>query len=135
MADVSDDRIDAAERRGGSLRGGPLAASARFDGHTRRIVVELTNGCTFAFPAALAQGLCDASDADLAEVTVLGEGFGLHWGTLDVDYTVQGLLSGVSGTASWMAQRAGKATSPAKAAARANGVKGGRPAKRSAGAR
>jgi hypothetical protein len=131
MADVSEDRMDAAERRGGALRSGPLAASARFDRDTRRVVVELTNGCTFAFPAALAQGLCDASDADLDEVAVLGDGFGLHWETLDVDYSVQGLLSDVFGTASWMAQRAGKATSPAKAAAaRANGVKGGRPAKR-----
>ncbi|MDN2583715.1 DUF2442 domain-containing protein [Aquibium sp. ELW1220] len=131
MTDVSDDRMDAAERRGGALRSGPLAVSARFDGDTRRIVVELTNGCSFAFPVALVEGLSDAKDADLAEVEPLGDGYGLHWERLDVDYSVQGLLAGIFGTAAWMARRAGRATSPAKAeAARANGAKGGRPRKR-----
>jgi hypothetical protein len=95
------------------------------------MVVELTNGCTFAFPTALVQGLSDAQDEQLEEVELLGDGYGLHWENLDVDYSVQGLLAGVFGTASWMAQRAGRATSPAKAAAaRANGAKGGRPRKR-----
>lgn len=106
-------------------------ASARFDAATRRTVVELTNGCTFAFPVALVEGLSDADDPELSEVELLGNGYGLHWDTLDVDYSVQGLLAGVFGTASWMARRAGRATSPEKAeAARANGAKGGRPRKR-----
>jgi hypothetical protein len=57
-------------------------------------------------------------------------GFGLHWETLDVDFSVAGLVNGIFGTAKWMAARAGRAISPAKAAAaRANGAKGGRPRK------
>lgn len=59
-----------------------------------------------------------------------GAGFGLHWETLDVDYTVPGLMNGVFGTARWMAARAGQARSSAKAeASRENGQKGGRPTK------
>jgi hypothetical protein len=47
-----------------------------------------------------------------------------------VDYSVPGLVAGIFGTARWMAARAGRAGSPAKAAAaRANGAKGGRPRK------
>ena len=95
------------------------------------MIVDLTNGCTFAFPVSLVEGLSDADDDALSEVEPLGDGYGLHWERIDVDYSVQGLLAGIFGTAAWMARRAGRATSPAKAAAaRANGAKGGRPRKR-----
>ena len=131
MDDTDDDIIAAAEKRGKALAQEPRAATVRFDAGTRRVIVELTNGCTFAFPVALVEGLSDADDPELSEVELLGNGYGLHWDTLDVDYSVQGLLAGVFGTASWMARRAGRATSPEKAeAARANGAKGGRPRKR-----
>jgi hypothetical protein len=39
---------------------------------------------------------------------------GLHWSSLDEDYSVPGLMNGVFGTARWMAQRAVRATSPKK---------------------
>lgn len=131
MDDIDDDIIAAAETRGKALARDPRAASARFDAGPRRVIVDLTNGCTFAFPVALVEGLSDADDRDLCEVEPLGDGYGLHWERLDVDHSVQGLLAGIFGTAAWMARRAGRATSPAKAeAARANGAKGGRPRKR-----
>lgn len=60
--------------------------------------------------------MCDATDAELAEIEVIGRGYGLHWQTLDADYTVPGRINGVFGTAKWMAARAGRATSEAKAA-------------------
>lgn len=134
MADVTDAEIDAALERGRAARAvGPRAAGARYDGRSGRIVVELSNGCVFAFPARLAQGLEAATDGQLAEVEVLGSGYGLHWEGLDVDLSVPGLLAGLFGTKAYMAQRAGRVSSPAKAAAaRANGAKGGRP-RRSAG--
>ncbi len=54
----------------------------------------------------------------------------LHGPQLDEDYPVPGLMNGVFGTAKWLAARAGRGTSEAKAAAaRANGAKGGRPRK------
>ena len=116
----------------------PRAKRARYDRKTGRVLVELTNGCSFAFPARRAQGLEDASDDELAEVTILGLGLGLHWERRDVDLSVPGLLAGLFGTKAWMdkerAERAGSATSPAKAAAaRRNGTKGGRPRKATAG--
>jgi hypothetical protein len=95
-----------------------------------RIIVELTNGCTFAFPPRLAQGLENATADQLAEVEILGRGSGLHWEALDADLLVPNLLAGLFGTQVYMARRAGQATSPAKAAAaRTNGAKGGRPRK------
>jgi hypothetical protein len=95
-----------------------------------RMIVQLTNGCTFTFPPRLAQGLESATAEQLAAVEVLGAGYGLHWEALDVDLSIPGLLAGLFGTKSYMARHAGRATSPAKAAAaRANGTKGGRPRK------
>lgn len=94
------------------------------------MIVELTNGCTFAFPPRLAQGLEAATEEQLAQVEMLGVGHGLHREALDADLSIPGLLAGLFGTRAYMARHAGQATSPAKAAAaRANGAKGGRPRK------
>jgi hypothetical protein len=131
MAELTDAAIDAALDRGKALRAiEPRAAKARYDRAKGRIVVDLTNGCTFAFPARVAQGLEAATDDQLATVEILGNGYGLHWEALDMDISVPGLLAGIFGTKAYMAQLAGRTKSPAKAAAaRANGAKGGRPRK------
>ncbi len=134
-------QIAQAERRGQrALRTEPRARTVRYDRRTGRIRVDLTNGCSFAFPARKAQGLEHATDADLAEIEILGLGLGLHWERLDVDLSVPDLLAGLFGTKAHMdrqrASRAGAATSPAKAAAaRRNGRKGGRPRKTAAARR
>lgn len=131
MAKLTDAEIDAALERGRIAQAAePRAAAARYDRQLGRVIVDLVNGCTFAFPPRMAQGLENATDDQLAEVELLGRGYGLHWEALDVDLTVPGLLAGLFGTRSYMARRAGQVTSPAKAAAaRANGAKGGRPRK------
>lgn len=59
-----------------------------------RIVIDPTRGATFSAPRRLLQGLRGASAAELAEVEVLGVGYGLHWESLDVDFSVPGLLAG-----------------------------------------
>jgi hypothetical protein len=135
MADRTDAQIDAAAKRGRIARDNePRAASARYDRRRDRVIVELTNGCTFTFPPRLAQGLESATADQLAAVEVLGAGYGLHWEALDVDLSIPGLLAGLFGTKAYMARHAGRARSPAKAAAaRANGAKGGRPRKSARG--
>ena len=116
------------------LKTEPRARAARFDRKSGRVVIELTNGCAYAFPAQLVQDLRGAADDELADVKVDGAGFNLHWPMLDADLYVPALVAGIFGTRAWMARElasaAGRARSPAKAAAaRANGAKGGRPRK------
>ncbi|EJL24492.1 Protein of unknown function (DUF3532) [Caulobacter sp. AP07] len=131
MAELTDAEIDAATALGEQLALiEPRAASARYDQATGRIVVELTSGSAFAFPARLGQGLEAATDEELAQVVIQGAGYGLHWENLDVDLSIPGLAVGIFGTKAHMARIAGRSVSAAKAAAaRANGAKGGRPRK------
>ena len=131
MASLTDAAFDAATERGKELRViEPRAVAARYDRRRDRVIVDLSNGCDFAFPPRLAQGLEDATAEQLAQVEILGAGYGLHWEALDADLSIPGLLAGLFGTRAHMARLAGQATSPRKvAAARANGAKGGRPRK------
>lgn len=112
----------------------PLALAARYERETGRVVVDLSGGCVFAFPAELAQGLRDAPPELLERVEIAPPGDGLHWEELDADLSVAGLLRGVFGTRAWMSElgrAGGRARTEAKArAARLNGRKGGRPPKR-----
>ena len=135
MAQVEERVLEEAEERGRALAASePRASTARYDQATGRVVLELTNGCAYAFPAELAQDLQGASPEALRDVQVDGAGFNLHWPALDADLFVPALVSGIFGTRAWMtkelARRAGQTKSPAKAAAaRANGARGGRPRK------
>jgi hypothetical protein len=135
MANVTEAQLKAAEARGRKmLETEPRASAAHYDQASSRVVIDLVNGCTYAFPAVLVQDLQGASERDLAGVEVDGNGFNLHWPALGVDLYVPALVSGIFGTRVWMARElarlAGRATSPAKAqAARSNGAKGGRPRK------
>ena len=135
MADLTQAQFKRAEARGRQLlETEPHAVGASYDATAGRLVVELADGCAYAFPAERVQELRGASAADLAEVEVDGAGFNLHWPKLDVDLYVPALVSGIFGTRAYMAGElariAGRTTSPTKAAAaRANGVKGGRPRK------
>ena len=130
----SDEQAKAAEAQGAEmLATEPRAEAARYDAASGRIVVDLSNGCAFAFPSRRIEELADASEAEIAAVDIAGAGFALRWEALDADVSLQGLMSGLFGTRAWMselARRAGQSRSPAKAAAaRANGAKGGRPRK------
>jgi hypothetical protein len=131
MVELSEQEYEAALLRGRiEDETEPRARSAHYDRASGHIVVVLTDDCTFTFPARRAQGLENATDDELAEVEVLGLGYGLHWETLNEDHAVPALLAGIFGSRRYMAQVAGRSKSPAKAAAaRENGRKGGRPRK------
>ena len=109
------------------------AVSAKYDVRKKLIQVDLQNGASFSFPPHLAQGLQNASSAQLANIEVSPMGIGLSWPLLDADLTVEGLLNGVFGSRAWMrahAAKAGRVRSEVKAiAARTNGARGGRPRK------
>lgn len=75
----------------------PRAISARYDARRGRVVVELTNGMGFAFPAAFVPGLEGASPRALAVVEVAAAGEALHWPRLDLDWRVSVLLDALIG--------------------------------------
>jgi hypothetical protein len=131
-------RIPAAiERAHKADRTEPRASAASYDHASSRVRIDLTNGCAFEFPVALAQGLEGASPNDLAQVEVYPGGEALRWERLDADLSVPGLLAGVFGGEAWMrqmgkqmGQKGGSARTQSKArAARENGKRGGRPRK------
>jgi hypothetical protein len=73
MAEVTDVDIDVALERAAAL-----ATKTRYDRAFGRVIVDLTNGCTFAFPARLAQGLESATADRLAAAEILGATHDLH---------------------------------------------------------
>jgi hypothetical protein len=109
MARLSEAEIDAALARGAASRAAePRARSVRLDAKSARLIIELTNDCTFAVPAKLIEGLEQMAPDQLANVELLGAGYALHWPELDVDITVQGLLAGIFGTRAHVARLAGE---------------------------
>ena len=111
----------------------PRASAARYDAERGLVIIELTNGAFFGFPAALGQGLRGATLRELETIELSPSGEAVRWPLLDMDLRVPALLRGMFGTRAWMrmlAQAGGQATSEAKSrAARENGRKGGRPRK------
>jgi hypothetical protein len=108
----------------------PHAKSARFDRRSHRVLVEMNNGCLFAFPAKLVQGLEQATQEELADIELLGGGYALHWPRANADIRIESALAGIFGSKKWMmhlaAKETGERTSEKKASAtRANGAKGG----------
>jgi len=120
-----------AERR---LRTEPRALAARYDRHSKRIVVRLSSGLDVAFAPRDAQGLENAKPEQLDHIEISPSGLGIRFPKLDADLHLPALLEGYLGSRAWMAARlgakGGRATSSAKvAAARTNGRLGGRPRK------
>src|SRR5271165_1224136 len=105
MADLTEEQLRQAEARGREmLEAEPRATVAHYDPAAGRVVIELANGCGYAFPVQRVQDLQGASDEDLADVEVDGAGFNLHWPKLDVDLYVPALVAGVFGTRAWIAR-------------------------------
>ena len=111
----------------------PHASAVRFERSGRRLHVTLSNGAVLTIPVELIASLRNATDRELAAVSVGAAGIGLHWEALDEDLTIAGLtrialgdrtLLRASGSAGGSARSAAKIR-----AARRNGRKGGRPRK------
>lgn len=129
LAQIPAARAREARERKQGLR----AISAKYDRAARRVVLELTNGYLFAFPVGAIRTLDGATPSQLAAVEIDPSGGALRWDDLDVDLSVPGLLFSAVGLQErlrHLASIAGGIRTDAKArAARANGLKGGRPRK------
>ena len=131
---TTDAQIDAALERAKWLATNERRAlRAEYVAGEDAVRLVLQNGVKVSIPRRHLQGLEHARPAEMAKIELLGHGTGVRWPALDVDHYVLGLLSDVFGTRQWMAhvgRLGGTARSTAKkAAARANGRKGGRPVK------
>jgi hypothetical protein len=136
--EVTKREFEQAEKRMAVLREAGHAISARYDRRTSRVIVMLNTGVQLAFPTKLAEGLANAPPESLSEIEISPAGLGLHWPQLDADVYVPALLQGVFGSKNWMARQlganGGRSRTDAKvAAARENGLKGGRPRKQATG--
>lgn len=128
-------QIDVATRRAEKLQAAhPTAISAHYDRRSGRVLIRLSSGLDVAFAPCDAEGLENATPAQLEPIEISPSGFGIHFPKLDADIYLPALLEGFLGSKRWMASRLGSAggrrKSPAKAAAaKQNGRMGGRPRK------
>ena len=83
--------------------------SATFDPNTRSIILKLSTGIGVFFSPEEAQGLENATPAQLSEIEITPSGLGLRFPQLDADIWVPSLLEGVLGSRKWMAARLGAA--------------------------
>ncbi|MFT4101700.1 MAG: DUF2442 domain-containing protein [Burkholderiaceae bacterium] len=136
--DIADDAIAAARKVGKAL--GPRVVSARYLRASNKLEVGYENDVTLRVPVALIQELAlrdtVPSAAELSSIEIWGDGYDIHFPRLDALVHGPALLKGILGTQSWMREHArglGSSTSAKKAAAaRRNGLKGGRPRKQAA---
>jgi hypothetical protein len=106
----------------------PRAQAITYDARKGLVVVELRSGFAFGFPPERVGGLERANAAQLAKARVSASGDGLHWDDLDVHASLTGLVVDALNLPEWAPRLMGQTRSAAKArAARANGLKGGRP--------
>jgi hypothetical protein len=138
--DQFEQEIEANDRAARRRATQPRALAARYDVERRCIVIDLSTGYAVTFSPEQAQGLQHAAAADLADIEITPSGYGLHFRKLDADLWLPALLEGAFGSRAWMAAQLGKlggqARSTAKAAAaRENGKRGGRPARKTAAKR
>jgi hypothetical protein len=130
---TTDTEIDRALQHARSLPSEPLLTEIEYKSGPGLdlLILKLSDGRRILIPREDLQGLQSATKSQIAQVEILGNGTGIHWPALDLDLYVPNLLRRIYGNKSWMAEigrSGGSAKSLAKKlAARANGLKGGRP--------
>lgn len=106
----------------------PRAQTARYEAEKGLVLVELRSGYAFGFPPERVPGLEDASVEQLSTIRISPSGDGLHWDDCDAHASLTGLMAEALNLREWAPRIMGQIRSEAKVrAARANGLKGGRP--------
>jgi hypothetical protein len=130
---TTDAEIDRAIKHARNLQSEPRVAEVEYRSGSGLdlFILKFSDGHRHLIPREDLPGLQSATKEQIARVEILGNGTGLHWPNLNLDLYVPSLLRRVYGTKSWMAKigrSGGSAKSAAKKrAARANGLRGGRP--------
>lgn len=129
---ATEQEVANAKKETEDLRANGYAVRAKYDVRGKQVLVFLNNGISFGFPPCLAEGLADARSRDLGEIEITPSGLGLHWPRLDADLYLPALLNNTFGSMLWTPKKMGAAGGKARtatklASARANGLKGGRP--------
>jgi uncharacterized protein DUF2442 len=128
-----EEQFERANQRARDLRASiPRAVTARFDRRTGRIVIGLSSGLEVGFLPQNAEGLEEASPAELEKIEITPSGYGIHFPKLDADLYLPALLQGFYGSKKWMAAGLGRLGGASRthakvAASRNNGKLGGRP--------
>jgi hypothetical protein len=133
---TTDAEIEAALKRAKLHDSDPRALAVEHIPGLNLLIVELSNERRLVLPIEDVQGLGNATHEQIQNYELLGRGTGISFPELDVDLYVPALIEGVYGNRRWMAQlgkKGGSAKTEAKRlAAKANGAKGGRPARAAA---
>jgi hypothetical protein len=130
---TTDTEIDRAIEQAKSLQKEPRVTEVEYrpEPGLDLLILQLSDGRRLLIPREALQGLHSATEEQIAQVEILGNGTGLHWPALNLDHYVPSLLQHIYGSKRWMAEigRSGGSVKSAakKRAARANGLKGGRP--------
>lgn len=131
----SHDNFEIANERARKLQAFiPKALSAHYDRRIGRVVIRLSSRLDVSFSPKDAQGLENATSAQLEPIEISPSGFGIHFPKLDADIYLPALLEGFLGSRRWMASRLGAAGGRSRSrtkvsAAKKNGRLGGRPKK------
>ena len=133
---TTDAEIDAALERSKLHDSDPRALAVEHIPALKLLIVGLSNQRRLVLPIEDLQGLGNATHKQIQNYELLGHGTGISFPDLDVDLYVPALIEGGYGNRRWMAQlgrKGGSAKTEAKRkAAKANGAKGGRPARTAA---
>ncbi|MCK6442418.1 DUF2442 domain-containing protein [Elstera cyanobacteriorum] len=100
--ELTDSDIEMAEARSKAQHARwPHAVKVRFNRHTRRVVISLSNGVEVSFSPKQAQGFETATDADLGEAEISPSGLAVFFPRLNADIYIPGLLQGSLGSELW----------------------------------
>ena len=106
MAELNEEQLKRAETRGRKmLETEPRAVAAHYDAGAGRVMIDLANGCAYAFPADRVQDLQARAAKIWPRSKSTAPEFNLRWPSLGVDLYVPALVNGVFGNRAWMADK------------------------------
>lgn len=82
----------------------PRAESVIYNKLDNLITIRLKNGAISSFPPTLVQGLADATPDEIADFSLDSVGRSVRWESLDIDFSISGLVANIFGTKEWMAE-------------------------------